>query len=183
MVYAGSSTADDDTAKNVYATTKRSGEMLCQAWGRCFDLSVSIARFYNVYGPRQIESGELATVIGIFERQWRNGEQLTVTGDGSQRRDFTFVGDIVDGLVTIANRGSGDSKIYPLGTGVNYSLLEIARMFVDDGRIRFIPRPPGEAEVTLAKVGETMYAIGWSATQRLEEYIAEVIYAGAEEAA
>ena len=111
VVYAGSSTADGDIHSNVYATSKMQGEGLCKTWSQCFGLHCDIARFYNVYGPRQIEDGRYATVIGIFERQCRNGESLTVTGDGKQRRDFTHVEDIVDGLVAIADKGKGKAGI------------------------------------------------------------------------
>ena len=172
FIFAGSSTADDDTSKNIYATTKYQGEMLCRSWYTCFDLDYSLARFYNVYGPRQIDEGSMATVIGIFERQYKNGEKLTVTGDGHKRRDFTHVDDIVDGLLAIAKRGVRSG--YALGTGVNYSILDIARMFVDDSRIEFIPDRPGEAETTLARATWTESTIGWKAHHRLPDYIKEV---------
>lgn len=174
MVYAGSSTADDAIEKNVYATTKHNGEDLCKAWRMSFGTSVSIARFYNVYGARQIEDGQYATVIGIFERQYRDGLPLTVTGDGSHRRDFTAVEDIVDGLLRIADKGRPDAEVYPLGSGVAYSILEVARMFVDDSRIRFIPRPPGEAERTLSEYSRTNRDTGWVPTRWLDDYVNKV---------
>ena len=176
MVYAGSSTADDDVAKNVYATTKYSGELLCKAWSRSFGLKINIARFYNVYGPRQVEDGKYATVIGIFERQLREGKKLTVTGDGTQKRDFTHVEDIVDGLVAVASDASaGTGGMYPLGTGTNNSIIDIARAFVADDRIQFIPRPSGESEHTLANVKSTKCYLGWEAKKSLWDYIEEVV--------
>ncbi len=177
VVYAGSSTADDDTAKNVYATTKHQGEELCRVWSKCFDVYAAVARFYNVYGPRQLEDGEYATVIGIWERQLRQGKPLTVTGDGSQRRDFTHVTDIVDGLVRIADRIVPviPFSFYNLGSGENHSLLEVARMFVEDACIQYIPRPPGESEVTLADTKKTTKDIGWLPKHRLEDYVAGVL--------
>lgn len=173
MVYAGSSTADDDVAKNVYATTKIQGEMLCRAWSRSFGVSTACARFYNVYGPRQIEEGRYATVVGIFERQLREGKWLTVTGDGSQRRDFTHVDDIVSGLIAIADekKGGGSGQTWNLGTGVNHSILEVARMFAGDEQIAFVPRPPGEAEVTLAKIDDSVACLDWEPRYALEDYV------------
>jgi len=174
MVYAGSSTADDDVTKNVYAASKFTGETLCRTWSRCFGLSTAIARFYNVYGARQIEEGVWATVVGIFERQWRSGEKLTVTGDGHQRRDFTHVDDIVEGLLAVSERGGASGEVHGLGTGANHSVLDVARMFVDDDRIEFVPSRPGESEVTLADVARTEREIGFRAIRRLPEYVEEV---------
>ncbi len=174
MVYAGSSTADDDVEKNIYAATKLQGEQLCRLWNRHFNVPVAITRFYNVYGPGQEEDGEWKTVIGIFERQYRNGDHLTVTGDGSQRRDFTHVSDIVDGMMEVWGWGNMDGSVYNLGTGRNHSILEVANMFVDSDRIQFIPRPPGEAEHTLCDYSKTLQDTGWSPQFRLEDYVDKV---------
>ncbi len=176
VVYAGSSTADDDTTKNVYAMSKWQGEELCRTWRKCFNADIGIARFYNVYGERHIRSGLHATVIGIWERQWLNimkhGEKnsLTVTGTGKQKRDFTAVEDIVDGLVAIAEKGG--NREYNLGTGENHRLIDVARMFVgSDSGIEFIPRPPGESEVTLADTKFTTEKLGWKAKRNIKDYI------------
>ena len=172
VVYAGSSTADDDVTKNVYAMVKYQGERLCKTWINCFGVSVGIARFYNVYGPRHIKEGVYATVVGIFERQWLNGEKLTVTGNGRHRRDFTHVDDIVEGLVAIGN--IKDNDIYALGTGTNHCILDVARMFVaDEDRIEFIPRPRGESEVTIANIFDTSKKLGWLAKHSLGDYVNE----------
>ncbi len=175
LIYAGSSTADGDIRMNPYAATKLQGETLCKTWGYSFNQQTSIARFYNVYGPRQVEEGMWATVVGIFERQYRNGEPLTVSGDGKQRRDFTHVDDIVAGLVRIAEYGMGTGEIYPLGSGENHSILQVAQMFTtDSGRIQFYPRPAGEVEYTLCDFDLTLRHTGWIPTKRLEDYVAGV---------
>jgi len=173
VIYAGSSTADDDVSKNVYATTKFIGEMLCKTWSRCFGLSTAIARFYNVYGSRQVEEGRDATVIGIWEKQLREGKKITVTGDGHKRRDFTAVDDIVSGLVAIALHGGDHGQVYGLGTGKNYGILEAAKMFAPMDQIEFIQDRPGESEETLADVSYTEKTIGWKATRSLEDYAKE----------
>jgi UDP-glucose 4-epimerase len=177
MVYAGSSTADSDVSENVYATTKISGEMLCRAWYKAFRLRVATCRFYNVYGPRQVEDGRYATVIGIWERQYREGKPLTVTGNGMQSRDFTRVSDIVAGLAATLQYGILDGRVYSLGTGETHRLLHVAKMFVGseiENSVRFIDRPPGEAEITRADVGKTMLETGWTPTRRIQDYIEEV---------
>ena len=99
IVYAGSSTFHHGLYSSPYAWSKFSGEELCKLYSSVYDLSTAICRFYNVYGPHQLEEGDYSTVIGIFEKQNREGKPLTITADGEQRRDFTYIDDIVDGLV------------------------------------------------------------------------------------
>ena len=99
VVYAGSSTFHHGLYSSPYAWSKYSGEELCKLYSSVYDLSTAICRFYNVYGPYQLEDGEYSTVLGIFEKQYREGKPLTITADGEQRRDFTYIDDIVDGLV------------------------------------------------------------------------------------
>jgi len=176
VVYAGSSTADDDVTKNVYALTKRHGEELCLTFNHCFGTRVSIARFYNVYGPGQIEEGPYETVIGVFERQFRNGEKLTVTGDGGQRRDFTHVDDIVDGLIRMGEQELVGCPIFSFGSGTNYSILEVARMFVGDERIEFVPKRPGESDVTLANCELAERRLGWRPkASNLPSYVSSIV--------
>jgi len=98
VIYAGSSSFHHGLYKSPYAWSKHAGEQLCKLYSDVYSLNTSICRFYNVYGPGQLEEGEYSTVLGIFERQYRNNEPLTITGTGEQRRDFTHVNDIVDGL-------------------------------------------------------------------------------------
>lgn len=174
VVYAGSSTADDDITKNVYAATKHHGEELCKTWYNCFGVRTAYARFYNVYGPREIMEGEYATVIGIFRRQMEEGVPLTVTGDGSQRRDFTHVDDIVKGLYGIAFLGELDGRGYALGSGRNYSIKEVAELFDSPQGYRLVPRPRGESEVTLADVSQTTKETGWRPREQLVDYIKKV---------
>ena len=114
-----------------YAWSKWSGEELCKLYSTVYDLNTSICRFYNVYGPHQIEDGTYATVLGIFEKQYREGKPLTITADGQQRRDFTHVEDIVDGLVKCSEH-EFRAQFFELGSGVNFSLNEVADMFGKD---------------------------------------------------
>ncbi|MEQ8789850.1 MAG: NAD-dependent epimerase/dehydratase family protein [Pirellulaceae bacterium] len=169
LVFAGSSTCDGDAASSPYALSKSLGEQICDHYRRLYGVRTAVTRFYNVYGPRQIEAGPGAQALAVFRRQYRDGEPLTVTGDGGQRRDFTHVSDLCRGLIAVAE-SDGRGPI-ALGTGRNYSLLEVARMFVPSERIVFLDRPPGEAEVTLASADETERAIGWRAEIQLPDYV------------
>ena len=174
VIYAGSSTADDDPMKNPYALSKYQGEQLCKLYAEHFGVPTAIARFYNVYGPGQVEEGEQATVLGIWLKQHRDGKPLTITGDGSQKRDFTHVEDIVAGLVAIASKGAKNGIKYSLGTGRNIPILEVARMITSAG-LTFIPGRPGESYETLADVLSTKVITGWQATRRLEDFIKDAL--------
>ena len=169
IVYAGSSSAFAGPMLNPYAFAKYTGEQACEMFHNVFGVKASIARFFNVYGKRQPTSGPYATVVGVFEEQSKRGEPITVTGNGEQRRDFTHVNDIVHGLIAMS-KDEGNCSIYQLGTGKNYSINELAGMFSDN--IKYIPKRPGEAWITLADNSEAKQKLGWSPIISLEKYVA-----------
>ena len=177
IVYAGSSSKHHAPYGSAYAWSKWSGEQLCQLYNECYDLPTVICRFYNVYGPYQLLDGAYATVLGIFERQYKNNETLTITSDGKQRRDFTHVDDIVDGLVKsgMALLGEGNSVIsgqeFELGSGVNYSINEVADMFGKDYPREYLPKRKGEYDKTLCTDMNAYELLNWRPDRNLEEYI------------
>ena len=144
-----------------------------------YDLPTSICRFYNVYGKHQLEDGAYATVVGIFEKQYRENKPLTVTGDGEQRRDFTHIDDIVDGIVRCGFNLLGDNPIasgqaYELGRGKNYSINELAEMF-GQTEVEYIPARKGEYPFTLADYTKANQELDWTPTLDIKDYISEVI--------
>ena len=159
VVYAGSSTFHHGLYSSPYAWSKYSGEELCKLYSNVYDLSTAICRFYNVYGPHQLEEGDYSTVIGIFEKQYREGKPLTITADGEQRRDFTYIDDIVDGLVKCSEHNF-KAEFFELGRGVNYSINEIANMFGEDYPREYIPARKGEYDVTLADYSKAKLKLG-----------------------
>jgi nucleoside-diphosphate-sugar epimerase len=169
LVYAGSSSAYGGPMLNPYAFAKYTGEQLCEMYSKVYNMSTVIARFFNVYGPRQPISGPYATVVGVFEGQTIRGESITITGTGEQRRDFTHVSDIVKGLVALSEK-SYEGAVFNLGTGKNYSINELAKMFNSDD-IKYIPSRPGEAKDTLADIKMTQDATGWSPSSSLDQYV------------
>lgn len=169
MVYAGSSTAYADIYLNPYAFFKHAGEDFCRLYNKIYDVSVGIARFFNVYGPRQLEESDYSTVIGIWEKLYRNKQPLTITDDGEQRRDFTHVEDIVDGLIAIS-KGNWNADTFQLGTGFSHSLNEVAKMF-KGSEIKYIPKRPGEARVTLADIADSVIKLKWHPKHKLQDYI------------
>ncbi len=172
IVYAGSSSFHHGLYGSAYAWSKRTGETLCELYSKVYDLNTSIFRFYNVYGEHQLEDGEYATVLGIFERQKRNGEPLTITGDGEQRRDFTHVDDIVDGLVKAVGKDFR-ADIFELGSGKNYSINEIADLFEHEKT--YIPARNGEYPFTLCDYSKVEKELGWKPKGNLQTYIKGVI--------
>jgi UDP-glucose 4-epimerase len=167
IVYAASSSAYGGPKLNPYAFTKYTGEETLKMYSEIYGISTVCARFFNVYGDRQPTTGTYATIIGIFERQYSNAESLTITGDGEQRRDFTHVYDICDGLICLS-KDIHTGEVYNLGTGTNYSINEIAAMFSDN--TTYIPARPGEARTTLADISATQ-KFGYQPKQNITNYI------------
>jgi UDP-glucose 4-epimerase len=171
IIYAASSSAYGGPKLNPYAFTKFTGEEILKMYSDLYNVSTVCARFFNVYGDRQPTEGTYATVIGIFERQYSNGESLTITGTGEQRRDFTHVEDICSGLICLS-KNTHTGEIYNLGTGRNYSINEIADMF--NTNTEYIPKRPGEAETTLADITKTQ-KYGYYPQKSIESYILNFI--------
>ena len=170
FVYAGSSSVHHGLFESPYAWSKFSGEDLCKLYSNVYNTDTSICRFYNVYGPHQIEDGTYATVLGIFQKQYREGKSLTIVGDGEQRRDFTHVEDIVDGLVK-SSQQPFRGEIFELGSGVNFSINEIADMFGKDYSIEYIEKRSGEYDVTLCDYTLANKVLRWKPTRNVKDYI------------
>lgn len=173
VVYAGSSSFYGDPNINPYSHSKWIGEEHCRMYNKVYGVSVAIARFFNVYGPRQVPEGENAAVLGIFETQRRNNQPLTVTGTGEQRRDFTHVDDICSGLIAMSKQG-WNGEVFNLGSGVNWSINEAAGMFKPVSIVH-IPARPGEAKETLADISFSMANLDWKPKKSLPTYIEEFL--------
>ncbi len=170
VVYAGSSSTHGDHFANPYTFTKWQAELLVEMYNKVYNLPTVITRFYNVYGEHQILDGAYAAVVGVFERQYKAGEPLTITGDGQQRRDFTYVGDIVDGLLRCAdNIDAVNGKTLELGRGKNYSINEIAKFY--NTEIKYLPKRPGEMETTLCESKEARELIGFNPKVDIKDYV------------
>jgi UDP-glucose 4-epimerase len=169
LIYSSSSSINNGKFKTPYTFSKWGGEEVLKTWIQCYKLNAMIARFYNVYGPREPKSGNYATVVRKFIRQYNNDESLTIVGDGNQRRDFTHVNDIVHGLIRIMEVGK-QNELYHLGRGINYSINELAGMFTD-AKIEHVPLRKGEGEVTLADYKETYKKLSWNAKYNLKDWI------------
>ena len=173
IVYAGSSSYYGGVYLNPYSFSKWIGEEICMMYSKIYGISTCIARFFNVYGPRHLSEGPYSTVVAIFENQYKQQKPLTITGNGEQRRDFTHVSDICSGLIAMS-KDHYEGKVFNLGTGKNYSINELADLFVDSKK-QYIPKRPGEAWITLADTKEMRQLTGWQCKHTLAGYIQKFI--------
>jgi len=174
VVYAGSSSKHHDPSQSPYAMYKYLGEEVCKLYRKTYGLDVEICRFYNVYGPNEVIEGDWAAVIGIWRRQVRDGENITIIGDGEQRRDFTHVVDIVDGLYKVGIGNEKHEDAWELGCGVNYSINEMFGMFKQrfpQIEPLYLPDQPGNYRKTLRENNDTLERLGWEPKNRLNDYI------------
>jgi len=170
ILYAGSSTKFGDgglgRSASPYAWTKATNTELVMNYGTWFNVPFAITYFYNVYGPREIQTGKYATLIALFKEKMKNKETLTIVSPGTQKRNFTHIDDIIDGLVLVGENGYGDE--FGIGSGEAFSILEVAQMY--GGEIEILPERAGNrmvADVISAKTE----ALGWSPKRRLADYI------------
>ena len=170
VIYAGSSTRHHGIFKSPYAWSKLSGEHLCNLYSNVYDLNTCICRFYNVYGKYHIRSGDYATVLGIFEKQYMENKPITITSNGEQRRDFTHIDDIVDALVACMGKDFRAEE-FELGRGVNYSINEIANWFGEDYPKEYLAERPGEYDATLCNFIKAKELLNWNPTKNIKDYV------------
>lgn len=158
---------------NPYSVAKVAGEKMCKMYTDLFDLKTIIFRYFNVYGDREPLKGSYAPVVGLFLRQKKAGQPLTIVGDGLQRRDFTHVVDIVMANI-LAMQVDADGyygQVFNVGTGTNHSVIELAKM-ISDNVVHIDPRP-AESRETLANNEKIRKVFGWNSTKKIEDYIKE----------
>jgi len=162
-----------DDCLNPYSVSKISGEKLCSMYTELFGLKTVIFRYFNVYGEREPLRGPYAPVVGLFLRQHAAGESLTIVPDGTQRRDFTHVHDVVNAniLAMLTDDHDHFGEVFNVGTGTNHSVLELAAMISTD--TKFIESRIGEAYITLANITKINRVFGWKPTEDLKKYIKE----------
>ena len=172
LIYAGSSTKFGDGGlgrdQSPYAWTKATNTELVRNYSAWYGLPHAITYFYNVYGPGE-RSDVYGTVIEIFRRRRQKGEPLMVTSPGTQKRNFTHVDDIIDGLILVGADGTGDD--FGIGDERAYSILDVASMFGGD----VIMKPVSQGNRMSSDINtEKTRAVGWSLKRNLVDYIAEV---------
>ena len=144
LIYSATSASigNNGNDKNLspYAFTKAKNLELLENLKKWFKFKYEVIYFYNVYGPSQISKGEMATVIGIFENQFKNKKPLTVVKPGTQSRRFTHVDDTVAACFYAWKKKK--CRHYSISNKKSYTILKVAKMF--GGKIKYLPSRPGE---------------------------------------
>lgn len=183
MVYSASSTCYGNSPTphalsspvdllNPYGWSKFAGEQLALMFQRNNPIDVVSLRYFNVYGPREPQSGPYALVLGIFVGNWLAGKPLEIHGTGHQSRDFVHVSDVVSCNI-LAAESDITGRAFNVGSGRTVSVLELAALISDD--IVFGPPRAGDAKSTLADISETTEALGWRPTIDIETGVAEAM--------
>ena len=161
-----------DDCLNPYSVSKIAAEKMCKMYSDLYGLETVVLRYFNVFGERSPTRGQYAPVIGIFQRQRDAGELLTIVGDGTQRRDFIYVGDVARAnYLASLMPGVRDNLggVFNVGSGVNYSVQEIADAISDNQT--YIPKREGEMDTTWSNIDKVNQVIGWKPEVDVLEWI------------
>jgi UDP-glucose 4-epimerase len=144
LVYSATSASignkGHDKNLSPYAFTKAKNLEMLENLKRWYDLKFEIIYFYNVYGPKQINKGSMATVIGIFEEQYKKNTPLTVVKPGTQSRRFTHINDTIDACYFAWKKNK--CRHYSISNKKSYTIIDVAKMF--DSKIKLLPSRRGE---------------------------------------
>jgi len=187
FIYSGSSTyygnrpvphreSDPPDLLNIYGLTKQVGEEYCLLFDRTSDLACVVLRYFNVYGPRQPQTGAYALVLGIFLNRHAENKVLEIHGGGSQRRDFVHVRDVVAANIAAFERAREKGvrgEIFNVGSGENLSVKELADM-ISPHQVDTQARQ-GDAAATLADISKIKARLGWAPKVSFAEGLKELI--------
>ena len=156
-----------------YALTKYLGELYALHYCQVYKLPVVSLRFFNVYGPRSRVSGDYGPVFSTFMAQKLAGKPFTVVGDGRQKRDFTYVSDVVDAMIA-ATRSNVAGEVFNVGTRNPQSVNRLVEL-LGGGTVVHIPKRPGEPDSTHADITKINKMIGWSPKVSFTEGVEKVL--------
>jgi len=174
IVYGASSTrfANEGVDHSPYSFTKSKSVDLIKSYSKWYGLQYSICYFYNVFGPRYDSSPVPGheSVVSVFEKQFKSKKPLTVCGTGEQKRAFTYVGDIVSGLIKSWKYNLNEE--FELNNQSVYSILDIAKMF--EAEIVFVPPRPGDRLDVSVESTKSRDLLGWQTTKQITDWIEEI---------
>ena len=173
VIYSASSSKfgnnGSDENLSPYAWMKSKMVELLKNYNKWFELKFEICYFFNVYGPRQIYNGNYATVVAIFEKQFRDKQKLSVVKPGTQSRDFTHISDIISGV--LASEKINLNYEWHLRSGENISIIDLAEMF---GEWEFIEERKGERFTSESFNSDTEKLLNWSPKYKLINWVNEI---------
>lgn len=156
-----------------YALTKFLGEELVRHWGQVYKMPVVSLRLFNVYGPRARTSGTYGAVFGVFLAQKIHRKPLTIVGDGTQTRDFTYVTDVAEAFIRAAEAEEIAGEVFNVGSGNTYSVNRLVELL--GGKTTRIPKRPGEPDCTFADTARIRRALGWEPKVSFEEGVRHML--------
>lgn len=185
FVYSSSSSVYGDISKpphkedsetnpmSPYGAQKLYGEILCKTFSTVYNIEAISLRYFNVYGEKQNMDGAYSLVIGIFLNQRFNNKPLTIRGNGKQKRDFTYVGDVVKANILAAKTEiKGSYEVFNIGNGDNRSINQIASYV--GGNIKYIDAVK-EPQETLADNKKAKKLLNWEPSQDVKSWIIKYI--------
>ncbi len=155
-----------------YALSKYLGEVAVFHWGRVYRLPINSLRIFNAYGTRVRTTGAYGAVFGVFFRQKLAGKPFTVVGDGTQKRDFVYASDVAEAFVRAAETPTV-GEVWNLGGGNPQSVNQLVQLL--GGEVVYIPRRPGEPDVTWADITKITRDLGWRPTVTFEDGVARMM--------
>ena len=170
LIYSGSSTKfshNRDSVESPYSFSKRVNTELLVNYAKWFKIKYAITYFYNVYGQNEISQGKYATVIAKFLSLKKNSAKfLPITKPGTQKRRFTHIDDIINGLIVVGKKGEGDN--YGIGANKSYTIFEIAKMM--NMKYRMKPEKKGNRLDGNLKTYKTK-KLGWKPVKKLKDFL------------
>ncbi|HET9193260.1 MAG TPA: SDR family oxidoreductase [Vicinamibacterales bacterium] len=191
LVYAGSSSAYGDTPtlpkvetmgtapRSPYALQKLVAEQYCQMFTRLYGLETVTIRYFNVFGPRQDPSSPYSGVISLFIRALVEGRQPTIYGDGEQTRDFTYVANVVDGVLRACTAPDASGEVINVATGGRISLNQLFDVLkgltgADSSPLYAEPRA-GDVRDSQADIGKARRLLGYQPLVALDQGLAQTV--------
>jgi len=181
VIYSSSSSVYGNTQKlpsletdvldpmSPYALQKYYGELLCKQFSELYNIETICLRYFNVYGEFQQLGGAYSTVVGIFIDQLKKGLPLTINGSGQQKRDFTYVGDVVRANILSSNsKKIFKGEVVNIGFGKNVSIINLAKKI---SKNRVFQDPLNEPEANLAGIDKARQVLNWSPETTIFEWI------------
>ena len=161
----------EDENLSPYSWMKAKMVELIKNYNKWFNLQYQIIYFFNVYGPRQIYNNKYSTVIAIFEQQKKNNQKLTIVKPGTQKRNFTHISDIIDGLIKIISLNNNINNEWFLGNDKKISILDLAKMFKSE--YIFINQKNGDRKGNEIINNNTKNILNWNCKRELNNYISQ----------